>query len=505
MRGALLALVLGLAVLVPIRGAGARVAEPDALLLSPVGQFAEPTYVAAPPGDQDRLFVVQKGGVIKLVLDGVIQSTPFLDVTSRVDSGPEERGLFSIAFPPDYATSGLFYIDYTATGTGAMTVDEFQRNALDPNVADFGSRRLVISVPHPSQANHNGGQLEFGPDGLLYIGTGDGGGAGDPNHNAQNLHDRRGKILRIDPRQDDGNPYRIPPNNPFVGRANAYPEIWSYGLRNPWRFSFDRLTGDLSIGDVGQDQWEEIDYRPVSLGAGWGTNFGWSCYEGRAPYNDYNDCPPLIATPIPPVFAYSHSRGCSISGGYVVRDAELPTLAGRYVYGDFCTGDIYSQVLAIPDSQGDAFTSLHVEFLSSFGEDACGHVYAMGLAGGNNVFRIRQTDPPPPDCTPAFQLPELTGWVDNTFQIHLHDGQGQELDGRTLPAGAYRVVVSDDSTFHDFHLLGPLSCVPESECETTVDGTGRVTWTVNFTPGTVTYQCDPHAEAMHGTFRVTRG
>src|SRR5690242_19999414 len=181
-RGALLALVVGLAAIAPIGGAGARVAEPDALLLTPVGTFELPTYVTSPPGDQDRLFVVQKGGVIRLVLDGVIQPTPFLDIHTLVDSAPEERGLLSMAFPPDYATSGLFYVYYTAVGTGAMTVDEF--HATDPDVADPLSRRNVITVPHPQQANHNGGQLEFGPDGMLYIGTGDGGGAGDPFHSA---------------------------------------------------------------------------------------------------------------------------------------------------------------------------------------------------------------------------------------------------------------------------------------------------------------------------------
>jgi glucose/arabinose dehydrogenase len=234
-RGALLALVLGLAAFAPIRGAGgAPASDPQFLILSPVGAFAEPTYVTSPPGDQDRLFVVQKGGVIKLVLDGVIQSTPFLDVTNLV-MNEGEQGLFSIAFAPDYATSGLFYIDYTAVGTGAMTVDEFQRSASDPNVADPLSRRNVITIPHPGAANHNGGQLQFGPDGMLYISTGDGGGAGDPFRSAQNLLDRRGKILRIDPRQDGPNPYRIPPSNPFVGRSWAYPEIWSWGVGPPGR------------------------------------------------------------------------------------------------------------------------------------------------------------------------------------------------------------------------------------------------------------------------------
>ena len=503
-RGAALALVLGLAAIVFIPGAGARPAEPDFLILTPVGAFAEPTFVASPPGDQDRLFVTQKAGVISLVLDGVEQATPFLDVTSLVGSGGQEQGLFSIAFPPGYATSGLFYIYYTAAGTGAMTVDEFRRSQADPNVADFGSRRNVITIPHPGAGNHNGGQLEFGPDGMLYIGTGDGGGAGDPNGNAQNLLDRRGKLLRIDPRQDGGNPYRIPPNNPFVGRPDAYPEIWSYGLRNPWRFSFDRVNGNLNIADVGQSAWEEIDYRPVALGSGRAVNFGWNCYEGRARFN--TNCPPLVSSPNMPVFVYSHSRGCSITGGYVVRDPQTTLLDGRYVYGDFCTGDIYSQVLSIPNSKDDENTGLNVPLLASFGEDACGHVFAMGLSGGDNVFRLGQTDPPPPDCTPAFQLPQLTASVDDNAEIHLLDPHGHELDDHTLPPGAYRVVVNDNSAFHNFHLAGSnVSCVPESDCKTTVGGIGQQTWTVDFTPGTVVYQCDPHAEFMRGTFRVTNG
>jgi len=517
-RGALLALVLGLVAFAPL-SAQARTAVPwgggvpQQLLLAPVGTFSDPTYVTGPSGDQHRLFVVEQAGRIKLVVDGVIQPTPFLDVTSLVDFGGE-RGLLSLAFPEDYAASGLFYIAYTATGTGAVTVDEFQRDANNPNIADPSTRRHVISVPHSEASNHNGGQLQFGPDGLLYFSIGDGGGGGDPFHTGQDLQQLRGKMLRVDPRAGATRPYRIPGNNPFVGHRGAKPEIWSYGLRNPWRFSFDRLTGGLTIGDVGQNAWEEIDFRPVGLSWGRGANFGWSCYEGRHTYNTdaAHFCSPPPANTIPPVFEYSHSGACSITGGYVVRDPELTTLAGQYLYADLCGGHIHAQTLQIPDSLGDADTGLTVAAPVSFGEDGCGHLYVAGQGSGNNVFRIRQLDPPPPDCAPKFPLPVLTAHVEDGFTIELSDPTGQNLDGGTLPQGSYRLEIDDNSTFHNFHLMRPLStvsvpstvsCVPSSECATSVSHNGHETWIVNFTPGAVRYQCDPHAEFMYGVFTVT--
>jgi hypothetical protein len=503
-RGVLLALVLGLGALSLLGGSERAAAGPPPLplILDPVGAFSYPVFVTSPPGDQGRLFVVQHGGVVKLVLDGVVQAAPFLDASSWVDFGGDQ-GLLSVAFAPDYATSGRFYIAYTPADENALAVDEVHRDASDPNVADPGTRRLVISMPHPSISTHYGGQLQFGPDGMLYISTGDGGCCGDPFRSAQNLHDYRGKVLRIDPRQDGASPYRVPPNNPFVGRANAYPEIWSYGLRNPWRFSFDRSKGAFTLGDVGQDAWEEIDYRSVPLGWGRGANFGWSCYEARHPYNT---CSPMPTGTVFPVFAYGHSGRCSITGGYVVRDRELPLLLGQYVYGDFCDGEIRSQFLPSATTAGEADTGLHVNSLASFGEDACGHVYAIGVTGpgAENVFRIRQTDPPPPDCTSAFLLPVLTASVDDNFEIHLRRN-GNELDGGTLPQGSYRLELDDNSTFHNFHLLGSVSCVPVSSCASTVAETGHQTWTVNFSAGKAEYQCDPHAGAMHGAFRVLAG
>src|SRR5436190_10198520 len=440
-RGGLLAIVVGLAALAPLVGNGGAAATPSTLLLDPIANIAAPTYVTAPPGDETRLFVVQQSGGIELVKNGTV--TTFMTVPDVLDDGGE-RGLFSLAFARDYTTSGLFYVYYTRSSSpsGAIQVDEFQRDAVNPDIGDPSSRRPVLTVPHPSFANHNGGQLQFGPDGMLYIGTGDGGSGGDPPNNAQHLDRLLGKLLRIDPRQSGADPYTVPANNPFVGQAGALPEIWSYGLRNPWRFSFDRVTGDLNIGDVGQDMYEEIDYQPVDIGSGRGVNFGWHCREGRHPYTT---CTPPPPNPIDPVWEYTHSggshNGCSITGGYVVRDQEVQSLLGRYLYTDYCNGSVYSQVLQIPDSQEDAQTGLILNFPTTFGEDSCGHVYvaSQGQTEGNAVFRIRQTDPPPPSCVPQYDLPVLTASVtdDNNGTISLRDPNGQDLNGGTLPQGAY--------------------------------------------------------------------
>src|SRR5438552_10695006 len=425
-RGALLALMIGLAVLAPLAARGGGSSSPRTLILEPVGTFDYPTFATGPPGDSHRLFVVQQGGVIRLLLDGVLQSTPFLTVPNVLSGG--ERGLLSMAFPPDYAISGLFYVYYTRTPDGAITVDEFERNPSDPNVADPATQRNVLVVPHPTYGNHNGGQLEFGPDGMLYIGTGDGGGGGDPFRTGQNLAELRGKILRIDPRESGPQPYTVPANNPFVGQSPWKPEIWSYGVRNPWRFSFDRLTGDLTVGDVGQDLWEEIDYRPLDMGWGRAVNFGWSCMEGRHLYDGNCAEPPNDTLPI---FEYPHSGahgGCSITGGYIVRDPDIASMAGRYIYGDYCTGTIYSQVPQIPDATDDRDENIPVGSLDSFGEDACGHLYTTGNTPNGaspNVFRIGSTDPPG-TCQPAFPLPVLTASVSDPFTIHLRDPNGVE-------------------------------------------------------------------------------
>jgi glucose/arabinose dehydrogenase len=371
---------LAAALLLGACGSGGDAAAPaSGVRLVPVGTFAAPVWVTAPPGDTRRLFVVEQAGRIMVVRSGRKLAQPFLDLRSQVLAGGEQ-GLFSIAFAPDYARSGLFYVAYTSRD-GSQNVVEGRRATADR--ADPSSARLVLKMAD-TEPNHNGGSLVFGPDGLLYIGTGDGGGANDqhgPRGNAQSLGSLLGKILRIDPRRRGSRPYSVPASNPFAGRADARGEIYSYGLRNPWRFSFDRLTGDLSIGDVGQDLVEEVDF--VGRGRGRGANFGWRPFEGRR--RNFDEPAPGA---IGPVLQHTHAEGwCSVTGGYVVRDRGVPALYGRYVYGDYCDGRIRVATLAAGRRARDRALGLpRIEGLSSFGEDASGRVYATSLAGP--VYRL---------------------------------------------------------------------------------------------------------------------
>jgi hypothetical protein len=394
---AIAALTLGVAV---AHGGRAAAGDPQLAL---VDRFISPVYLTSPPGDRNRLFVVEQPGRILISRGGTTLPTPFLDIRSIVGSGGE-RGLLSMAFPPDYSASGRFYVYFTARN-GAITVAEY-RTSLDADAADPSSRRVVLSIPHP-RGNHNGGQLQFGPDGFLYVGTGDGGGGGDPDRAGQNLGSLLGKLLRIEPRASGGAAYTVPPSNPFVGVPNARPEVWAYGLRNPWRFTFDRQTGDLTIGDVGQGDWEEIDFQPTAAGRGRGANFGWSCFEGRHAYSP-NDgeapCNPIRGTHVRPVAEYPHSRGCSITGGYVVRDPGLTGIAGRYVYGDYCSRPLWSLRLATPDAQDDRRLGLDVPGLTSFGEDACGRVYA--ISGDGPVYRLQPEGGATSQCLTARPAPK---------------------------------------------------------------------------------------------------
>jgi glucose/arabinose dehydrogenase len=347
--------------------------------LKKVADFDAPVYLTSPPGDTGRQFVVEQAGRVMVVRGGRKLGTPFLDIRGQVTSGGEQ-GLLSIAFPPDYAQSGLFYVYFTDR-SGQQRIVEYHRR--DADHADPGSARLVLRMAD-SEDNHNGGLLLFGPDDLMYVGTGDGGGGGDRHGrfgNAQNLGSLLGKILRIDPRAGGGAPYQVPGDNPFAGRAGARGEVYAYGLRNPWRFSFDRRTGDLTIGDVGQNAWEEIDF--VRRGKGRGANFGWRPFEGRARYAPGESAPGAVG----PVIVRSHNAGnCSITGGVIVRDPALAGLRGRYVFGDFCKGRIESARLSTGRARGVRRTSLKVSSLSSFGEDAQGRVYAISLDGP--VYRI---------------------------------------------------------------------------------------------------------------------
>jgi glucose/arabinose dehydrogenase len=352
---AVLAAVVALVVIAP--GGGASV-QPAAVQLDLVGRFENPVYVTAPPGDSDRLFVVERPGTIRIVKNGRVNSTPFLDIRSRV-SCCGERGLLSMAFAPDYAQSRRFYVYFTEN-SGDVRIFEYRASG-DADRADAGSARAILRVGHRRFPNHNGGQLQFGPDGLLYAGTGDGGGTGDPFRSAQNARSRLGKILRINP-------------------ASRRVTVYSRGLRNPFRFSFDRTTGDIAIGDVGQDAVEEIDFK--RRGRARGANFGWSVFEGNRRFRGGR-----VSGHDKPVIQHTHSAGwCSIIGGYVVRD-RASELFGRYVYGDFCKGRLYSARLGSGGARGVRSEGVSVPNLSSFGEDADGHVYAASLDGA--VYRLR--------------------------------------------------------------------------------------------------------------------
>jgi glucose/arabinose dehydrogenase len=364
-------------------GTGATAAASRGVRLVKVGDFDQPLYVTAPPRDRRRIFVVGQGGRIDVVRGGQKLSTPFLDISGRVTAGGEQ-GLLGLAFAPDYASSGLFYVYFTGTDQKEHLV-EYHRRTED--VADAGSARTLFVHDDP-ESNHNGGQLAFGPDGYLYIGTGDGGG-GDDQHgargNAQNLASPLGKILRIDPKAANGSPYSIPPSNPFVHRAGARPEIYAYGLRNPWRFSFDRARGDLVIGDVGQDAVEEIDF--ARKGTARGANYGWRPWEGRS--RNFDEPAPGAKFP---VITKTHSDGwCSITGGYVVRDKAVPGLYGRYVYGDYCKGQLRSARLSSGKAADDkAIAGVKtVQGLDSFGEDAAGRVYVVAQPGAVYRFAAR--------------------------------------------------------------------------------------------------------------------
>ena len=349
--------------------------------LKRIGSFDAPVYVTGAPGFPKLLFVVEQEGKV-VVLDGGRRAGTFLDIRDLVDYGGE-RGLLSIAFPPDYARSKRFYVYYTDS-EGSIQIDELKRRTATRAAA--GSRRPVITVPHPVNSNHNGGQLQFLGN-LLYFATGDGGSGGDPPNNAQNRDVLLGKLLRIDPRASGGRPYSVPTSNPFVGKPGR-DEIYSYGLRNPFRFSFDTTHGRprIAIGDVGQNEFEELDY--ATVGRASGANFGWDALEGFSKYTDENSGTPDPGGTVKPIFAYPHSRGgsCSIIGGYVVADPRLRGLRGRYVYADLCEGQLRSLVPHLKRASGDRKLGLQVSSPSSFGEDQRHRLYVTSLEGP--VFRL---------------------------------------------------------------------------------------------------------------------
>jgi glucose/arabinose dehydrogenase len=353
-----------------------------------VGGLSSPLYVTAPPGDTGRLFIVEQGGAIKIydLASEQLLPTPFITVTVTFGG---ERGLLGLAFDPFYSTNGYFYVNYTLSVSGQLTsfVTRYQVSA-DPNIADPNSKLDVLSVAQP-YSNHNGGWISFGPDNYLYISFGDGGSGGDPENRAQNINVWLGKMLRIDVSNSSlENPYDVPADNPFVGVDGA-DEIWAYGLRNAWRNAFDRKTGDLWIADVGQGNWEEVNFQPAASAGG--ENYGWRCYEGNHPYNT-NGCPPAEDL-VFPIYEYSHGSGCSVTGGYVYRGAALKDLRGVYFFSDYCSEKIWSfryvngQVIEFADRTADLDPPTYsVDSIVSYGEDANGELYIVD--GGGEVFRI---------------------------------------------------------------------------------------------------------------------
>ena len=345
----------------------------QALGVQQIGNFEEPVYLTSDPGNPERLFVVERQGAILLLQNGELK--PFAKVGVGADGAGEEGGLLSIALSPDFDASGRFFLDYTDS-LGRIHVGEM--TAAGNSAPSSSLRDVIPPIPHPEDRNHYGGQLQFGPEGALFISTGDGGGADDEHHNAQNPSSELGKILRL----------------PNPG-PSATPEVWSLGLRNPFRFSFDSLTGDLWIGDVGQNEREEVDFA-AAPGLGQGANYGWNCFEGGLPGppppEEDPQCAENAGKFVPPVFEYTHKRvgstgatACAIIGGYVVRGPGMGDLYGRYLYGDLCEGDVRSFSPAAP-ALTDRSEKLHIGNLNSFGQDSCGRLYA--ISGGGPVYRL---------------------------------------------------------------------------------------------------------------------
>lgn len=363
----------------------------------------QPLYITHAGDGSGRMFIVEKGGRIKIYLGYTYEGT-FLDIHTKVSTS-SEQGLLSVAFPPDYESQKHFYVDYT--NLAGDTVIARYLVSSDPNLADFASEEILLTIDQP-YANHNGGQLAFGPDGYLYIGMGDGGSGGDPGNRAQNPAELLGKILRIDVerattaippigsyhaafpvvfRSGDKLPYRIPPDNPFINTPGYRPEIWALGLRNPWRFSFDRTTGDLYIADVGQDTVEEVNFQPA--GDPGGRNYGWRILEGTNCYNPASGCVPPPGY-IAPAFEYNHgnndSIGCSVTGGFVYRGSTYPSMQGVFFYGDYCTGKIWG---ASNNSGWQTSLLTTAPFtISTFGQDESGEIYLADFGNGK-IYRIQ--------------------------------------------------------------------------------------------------------------------
>lgn len=344
--------------------------------------LTQPLYLTH-AGDS-RLFIVERAGIIRIFQGGSLLSQPFLDINSLVQDTGVEEGLLGLAFPPTFSPSHAQFYVYYVNNAGDLVLARYNVSSANPNIADPASAEIVLTIPHPAQSSHNGGQIAFGPqDGYLYLGPGDGGikGSSDPGKNAQDPTVLPGKILRIDVETGDPSTYRIPPTNPFTQTPGVRPEIWALGMRNPFRFSFDRTSGDLFIADVGQSAIEEIDYEPSNHPGG--RNYGWDCYEGSNSF-DPSGCGP-VGNYTFPVWEYSHALGCSVTGGYVYRGQRFPDMTGSYFYGDFCSGRIWGLSFNGTDWQNTEYLDSTLT-ISSFGEDVNGEVYVVDFNGG--VYRL---------------------------------------------------------------------------------------------------------------------
>jgi hypothetical protein len=370
----------------------ASMQETAAIRLDPVvSGLSSPVFVTNAGDGSGRLFIVEQGGRIKVLQSGESSPTIFLNIVGQVLSGGE-RGLLGLTFHPQYEANGRFFVNYTRRPDGATVISEYRVSGANPNVAD-PAETVLLTILQPF-SNHNGGMVEFGPDGYLYIGMGDGGSGNDPGNRAQNINDLLGKILRIDVDVPNGaTPYSSPPTNPFFGSIPGRAEIYAYGFRNPWRFSFDRRTGDLYTGDVGQNAREEIDI--VTLGG----NYGWRVFEGsRCTNNDRTLCNP--SNYVAPIAEYNNpgtNQRCSITGGYVYRGSRRSLPFGAYVFADYCTGEIL-----MLESQAQSVLMDTNFNISSFGEDEAGEIYVVGIGG--IVQRITSTAPPPPPPPPDFAV-----------------------------------------------------------------------------------------------------
>jgi len=368
------------AVLLLSIGAGG-VSGAGAVVLTPVVSGLDAPVQVVNAGDgSGRLFVVEQGGKVRVVKNGVLLPTPFINIADLLSTGGE-RGLLGIAFHPNYKVNGRFFLYFTRRNDGYLAITEYHRSSSNPDVATRVGARRIITIAHP-YANHNGGRMAFGRGGYLYIGTGDGGSSGDPGNRAQSLNTLLGKMLRINVNGRVGSrQYRIPASNPYVGRAGRN-EIWSRGLRNPWGWSFDRVNGDLWIGDVGQGAYEEIDRSIVSTkstSGGKGVNYGWRIMEGRHCYQPASGCKTTSLKF--PVVEYTHSEGCAVTGGYAYRGSAVPALVGRYIFGDYCSGEIWTiSRTAIAPATKTLLLSTTLN-ISSFGQDQAGELYVLDIGG----------------------------------------------------------------------------------------------------------------------------